>query len=123
MWFNSSGRVCKPRHNVRVRRLDRLRRLRKEARTKKTEVGVKTDMRMKNLKLYVHNQIIIEENERLRKKALLLHLENQTLLAQLRKKFSATCLPRISSQNHENTTFNIYIYIEKERGRIRGLVG
>ncbi|KAE8734454.1 dihydrodipicolinate synthase 2 [Hibiscus syriacus] len=88
MWVISSGRVCKPRHNVRVRRLDRLRRLRKGAGTKKTVVGVKTDMQMKNLKLYVENQIIIEENERLRKKAFLLHLENQTLLAQLRNKFS-----------------------------------
>ncbi|KAK8587925.1 hypothetical protein V6N13_086885 [Hibiscus sabdariffa] len=81
MWFNSSGRVSKQRHNVRVRRLDRLRRLRKGA-------GIKTDIQMKNLKLYVENQIIIEANERLRAKALLLHQENQTLLAQLQNKFS-----------------------------------
>ncbi|KAL4353328.1 hypothetical protein GQ457_06G032580 [Hibiscus cannabinus] len=81
MWFNSSGRVSKQRHNVRVRRLDRLRRLRK---------GAGTEIQMKNLKLYVENQIIIEANERLRAKALLLHQENQTLLAQLQNKFSDT---------------------------------
>ncbi|GMI66912.1 hypothetical protein HRI_000360500 [Hibiscus trionum] len=90
MWVNSSGRVSKRRHGVRVRRLDRLRRLRKGAGTKKMAVGIKTDMKMKNLKLYVENQIIGEENERLRNKALLLHRENQTLLAQLQKKFSHT---------------------------------
>ncbi|KAK8711212.1 hypothetical protein V6N13_146502 [Hibiscus sabdariffa] len=81
MWLNSSGRASKQRHNVRVRRLDRLRRLRK---------GAGTDIQMKNLKLYVENQIIIEANERLRAKALLLHQENQTLLAQLQNKFSNT---------------------------------
>ncbi|KAE8697538.1 Dihydrodipicolinate synthase isoform 1 [Hibiscus syriacus] len=90
MWVNSSERVCKPRHNVRVRRLDRLRRLRKGEGTKKTVVSIKTDMQTKNLKLYVENQIIIEENERLRKKAFFLHQENQTLLAQLQKKLSNT---------------------------------
>ncbi|KAK6239958.1 hypothetical protein QUC31_005427 [Theobroma cacao] len=76
------------RHNVLVRRLNRWRRLRKGAGTKKVVVGVQTDMQMKNLKLYMQNQIIIEENERLRKKAILLHQENQTLLAQLQKKLS-----------------------------------
>ncbi|XWS77178.1 hypothetical protein CRYUN_Cryun01aG0239200 [Craigia yunnanensis] len=81
------------RHNIRVRRLNRWRRLRKEAGTKKMVVGIKTDMQMKNLKLYMENQSIIEENEKLRKKALLLHQENQTLLAQLQKKFS-------NPQNH-----------------------
>lgn len=62
--------------------------MRKGAGTKKVVVGVQTDMQMKNLKLYMQNQIIIEENERLRKKAILLHQENQTLLAQLQKKLS-----------------------------------
>ncbi|KAK8693450.1 hypothetical protein V6N13_071034 [Hibiscus sabdariffa] len=90
MWVHSSGRVSKRRHHVRVRRLDRLRRLRKGAGTEKNKmaVGVKTYMQMKNLELYVKNQIIVEENERLRKKALLLHQENQTLLAQLQNNFS-----------------------------------
>ena len=58
-------------------------------------VGIKTDMKMKNLKLYMENQSIIKENEKLRKKALLLQQENQTLLVQLQlqKKFS-------NPQNH-----------------------
>ena len=45
--------------------------------------GVKVEMEIKNLKLYMENQSIIEENERLRKKAFLLHKENQVLLSQL----------------------------------------
>ncbi|XVF79915.1 hypothetical protein PTKIN_Ptkin15bG0028800 [Pterospermum kingtungense] len=82
-------------HNIRVRRLNRWRRLRKGyAGTKKIMVvGIKTDMQMKNLKLYMENQSIIQENERLRKKALVLHQENQTLFAQLQNKFS-------NPQNH-----------------------
>ncbi|KAK8565888.1 hypothetical protein V6N13_020963 [Hibiscus sabdariffa] len=85
MWVHSSGRVSKRRHDVGVRRLDKLRRLREGAGTEKNKmaVGVKTCMQMKNLKLY-----IVEENERLRKKALFLHQENQTLLALLQKKVS-----------------------------------
>ncbi|XP_022769691.1 protein LITTLE ZIPPER 1-like isoform X2 [Durio zibethinus] len=82
------------RHNIRVRRLNRWRRSRKGAGTKMMIVCInKTDMQMKNLKLYMENQSIIEENEKLRKKALLLHQENQTLLAQLQKKLS-------NPQNH-----------------------
>ncbi|KAI3498362.1 hypothetical protein L2E82_14535 [Cichorium intybus] len=46
-------------------------------------VMLKRKMAMKNLKLYIQNQCIIEENERLRRKALLLHQENQVLLCQL----------------------------------------
>ncbi|XWS32302.1 hypothetical protein CRYUN_Cryun23aG0148200 [Craigia yunnanensis] len=81
------------RHNIRVRRLNRWIRLRKGAGSKKKVVGIKTDMQMKNLKLYMENQNIIKENEKLRKKALLLQQENQTLLVQLQKKFS-------NPQNH-----------------------
>ncbi|XP_039005485.1 protein LITTLE ZIPPER 1-like [Hibiscus syriacus] len=92
MWVNSSGRLSKQRHIVRVPRLDRLRRLRKGAAagTKKMVVGVETYIQMKNLKLYMENQFIMEANERLREKALLLHQENQTLLAQLQNKSSDT---------------------------------
>ncbi|MBA0805138.1 hypothetical protein Gohar_004679, partial [Gossypium harknessii] len=39
------------------------------------------EMEMKNLKLFMENQSIIKENEKLRNKALLLHQENLTLLA------------------------------------------
>lgn len=68
-------RSCKRYNNFRVRRLNRLRR----------GVGVEK-MEIKNLKLYVENQSIREENERLRRKALLLQHENQTLMAQLQGK-------------------------------------
>nr|KAJ0209467.1 hypothetical protein LSAT_V11C400172100 [Lactuca sativa] len=46
-------------------------------------VMLKRKMAMKNLKLYMQNQCIIEENEKLRRKALLLHQENQVLFYQL----------------------------------------
>ncbi|GLT39512.1 hypothetical protein SLA2020_136980 [Shorea laevis] len=74
------------RHNVRVRRLNRWR-TRRGAGAEKTMLkdGMEK-MEIKNLKLYVKNQSIREENERLRRKALLLHQENQTLLAQLQEK-------------------------------------
>ncbi|KAG1359167.1 putative protein LITTLE ZIPPER 1 [Cocos nucifera] len=41
-------------------------------------------MELVNLKLYLENRCIMEENERLRKKALLLRQENQALLSHLR---------------------------------------
>ncbi|WOG88527.1 hypothetical protein DCAR_0207762 [Daucus carota subsp. sativus] len=40
-------------------------------------------MELKNLELYIENKCIIEANERLRKKAALLHLENLALRSQL----------------------------------------
>jgi hypothetical protein len=43
-------------------------------------------MEMINLKLYVENQNIIRENEKLKKKALLLHQENKTLFSLLQTK-------------------------------------
>ncbi|KAL0547891.1 hypothetical protein IC582_012323 [Cucumis melo] len=58
--------------------------------------GVKVEMEIKNLKLYMENQSIIEENERLRKKAFLLHKENQVLLSQLQN-FSDYKPPQSSS--------------------------
>ncbi|KAJ9173489.1 hypothetical protein P3X46_016612 [Hevea brasiliensis] len=45
------------------------------------------DMELKNLKLYLENQSIVEENEKLRKKANLLHQENLALMSEFRKKF------------------------------------
>lgn len=44
-------------------------------------------MEIKNLKLYMENKSIIEENNKLRRKALLLVQENQALLSQLQQKF------------------------------------
>ncbi|XP_023527865.1 protein LITTLE ZIPPER 1-like isoform X2 [Cucurbita pepo subsp. pepo] len=68
------------RRPIRVYRLLRRMRFKKE---EANTAGVKVEMEIKNLKLYMENQSIIEENERLRKKAFLLHKENQVLLSQL----------------------------------------
>ncbi|KAJ0444269.1 putative protein LITTLE ZIPPER [Helianthus annuus] len=46
-------------------------------------VMLRRKMAMKNLKLYMQNQCIIEENEKLRRKAFVLHQENQVLFSQL----------------------------------------
>lgn len=54
---------------------------------KRCEEKVEKDMEVKNLKLYLQNQSIIEENEKLRKKACLLHQENLALMYELQKKF------------------------------------
>ncbi|GLT51904.1 hypothetical protein SLA2020_252780 [Shorea laevis] len=81
-------RCSSKRHNVRVRYLNRWRRSRRGAAVA-SKMMVKdgvAKMEIKNLKLYMENQSIIEENERLRRKALLLHQENQSLLVQLQKK-------------------------------------
>lgn len=54
------------------------------------EEKVGTDMILKNLKLYIENISILEENEKLRKKASLLHQENLELMSEIQKKFSQT---------------------------------
>ncbi|GAB2274076.1 hypothetical protein Dimus_008846 [Dionaea muscipula] len=51
--------------------------------------GKSKDMEMKNLKLYLQNRSIQEENEKLRKKALVLRRENEALMSQFQKKFSS----------------------------------
>ncbi|KAI4370038.1 hypothetical protein MLD38_018425 [Melastoma candidum] len=45
------------------------------------------DIELKNLKLYLENQTMIEDNEKLRKKADLLHQENLALLSEIQKRF------------------------------------
>ncbi|GMY09385.1 protein little zipper 2 [Fagus crenata] len=96
MFINSSSILCNPltssfrhprlskRHKLRVVRLNRRRRLLKEEKMR----VVKAEMEIKNMKLYMANRSIIEENEKLRQKALLLHQENQALLFQLQNKQS-----------------------------------
>ncbi|KAJ0111394.1 hypothetical protein Patl1_00287 [Pistacia atlantica] len=79
------GRPSK-RCNLRLRRLNRRRRSSKEAK-RKEKIGVKAETELMNLKLYRENQSIIEQNEKLRRKALLLRQENQSLLSQLQTKF------------------------------------
>ncbi|CAK9318999.1 unnamed protein product [Citrullus colocynthis] len=81
--------ACRHRRRpIRVYRLLRRMRFAKEE--------VEKEMEIKNLKLYMENQSIIEENERLRKKAFLLHKENQVLLSQLQN-FSNHKPPQSSS--------------------------
>ncbi|KAF4386567.1 hypothetical protein CsatB_011640 [Cannabis sativa] len=79
----SSFRLRRPsskRYNLRVHGLNRRRK------------SSKVDMEVKNLRLYIENKTIMEENQRLRKKALLLHQENQALLSQLQNKLSSSQL-------------------------------
>ncbi|XP_054779610.1 protein LITTLE ZIPPER 2-like [Prosopis cineraria] len=66
-------------------RLGLLKRKLNEAKQRKLQ---REEFELKNLKLYMENQTIIEENEKLRKKAMLLHKENQALFSQLQKKLS-----------------------------------
>ncbi|XP_022159679.1 protein LITTLE ZIPPER 2-like isoform X1 [Momordica charantia] len=52
-----------------------------------TEEKVGKDIELKNLQLYLENQTIIEENEKLRERANILHQENLALMTELQKKF------------------------------------
>ncbi|XP_010469134.1 PREDICTED: protein LITTLE ZIPPER 2-like [Camelina sativa] len=67
-------RKSKKQIHIRVLNLTRRRRLLREA---------NKEMEMRNLKLLVENQSIIQKNEALKKKALLLHQENNALFALL----------------------------------------
>ncbi|KAL1368995.1 hypothetical protein HN51_023132 [Arachis hypogaea] len=60
----------------------------KEARERRKMAVVKTQIKMRNLKLYKENQSLLNENERLRNQAMLLYKENQDLLSKLQKKLS-----------------------------------
>ncbi|KAI5598517.1 hypothetical protein POPTR_002G149600v4 [Populus trichocarpa] len=86
-------------HSLRYHRLNRKRRLTKQTKEKKMAVLVKKEMEIKNLKLYMENKSIIEENEKLRKKALLLHQENQALSYLLQKKSSNTLHDHLAPNN------------------------
>ncbi|XP_060178461.1 protein LITTLE ZIPPER 1-like [Lycium barbarum] len=77
-----SGQKQKPkRSRVQVHRL---------AWRKKNEEKAEAEknMELRNLKLYMENMSILEENEKLRKKANLLHQENLALMSEFQKKFS-----------------------------------
>ncbi|KAG5223146.1 hypothetical protein OIU76_007691 [Salix suchowensis] len=76
------------RNGLRHHRLSRKRRLSKQTKEKTMAVLVNKEMEIKNLKLYMENKSIVEENEKLKKKAILLHQENQALFYQLQKKSS-----------------------------------
>ncbi|MCL7022375.1 hypothetical protein MKW94_015234 [Papaver nudicaule] len=68
----------------RVRRTLSTRRRRLEIREMRIDEG--RDIELKNLKLYLENKSIIEENQKLKEKALLLHQENKFLMSQLYQK-------------------------------------
>ncbi|XWS49834.1 hypothetical protein CRYUN_Cryun12cG0037000 [Craigia yunnanensis] len=74
---NSKRRHRSKQSKVQIHRLSR----------KRCEENVEKDMELMNLKLYLENQSIIEENEKLRKKANLLHQENLALMSEFQKKF------------------------------------
>ncbi|KAK4365270.1 hypothetical protein RND71_016628 [Anisodus tanguticus] len=59
------------------------------ARKKRSEgkEATKKDIEMRNLELYMENMSILEENEKLRKKASLLYQENIALMSEFQKKF------------------------------------
>ncbi|KAG7599334.1 hypothetical protein ISN44_As06g035190 [Arabidopsis suecica] len=69
-------RKSKTQTHLRILNLTRRRRLLKEQK----------EMEMRHLKLFVENQSIMRENEALKKKALLLHQENNALFALLHPK-------------------------------------
>ncbi|KAL8245130.1 hypothetical protein R6Q59_011388 [Mikania micrantha] len=56
----------------------------------KTELcrGLKLKMERLNSKLYMENCLIMQENEKLRKKAQVLNQENQALLSQLKQRLT-----------------------------------
>ncbi|XP_056865266.1 protein LITTLE ZIPPER 1-like [Raphanus sativus] len=62
--------------HVRIPRLSRRRKMWKEEK----------EMEMKNIRLCMENQYMIQENEKLRKKALLLRQENKALFSLLQTK-------------------------------------
>uniref|UniRef100_A0A0E0KQ94 Protein LITTLE ZIPPER 4 n=1 Tax=Oryza punctata TaxID=4537 RepID=A0A0E0KQ94_ORYPU len=52
-----------------------------------------------NAKLYLQNCYIMKENERLRKKALLLNQENQALLTELKQRLAKTAAATKANSN------------------------
>lgn len=76
-------------------------------RVMRSEENTGKEMVMKNLKLYIENMSILEENERLRKKANLLHQENLELMSEIQNKLSLS--DRVS------TTLNLLLLTEAKR--------
>uniref|UniRef100_A0A0A0KKF8 Uncharacterized protein n=1 Tax=Cucumis sativus TaxID=3659 RepID=A0A0A0KKF8_CUCSA len=74
---SSKNRRSSKRSNFQVLRLTR----------RRCEEKLGKDIELKNLQLYLENQTIIEENEKLREKANILHQENLALLTEFQKKF------------------------------------
>ena len=55
-----------------------------------------------NAKLYLQNCFIMKENERLRKKALLLNQENQALLTELKQRIAKTAAAAANNNGNSN---------------------
>ncbi|KAK3036344.1 hypothetical protein RJ639_031751 [Escallonia herrerae] len=70
-------------------------------------------MEIKNLELYLENRRIIEENEKLRHKALLLHQENDALLSQLLQQRSSSHPP--NSARDKNPLENWFMDYDIQR--------
>ncbi|KAH7834836.1 hypothetical protein Vadar_020157 [Vaccinium darrowii] len=84
--FSCTRKQRGKRSNVQIHRLNRRKR-----KCEVEKVG-KDAMELKNLKLYKENISIMEENDKLRKKAILLHQENLALMSELiQKKFPHFC--------------------------------
>lgn len=64
--------------------------LSKEAKEKGRAGKLKRELEVKNMKLYLMNKIIIEENEKLRRRAMILLQERKTLQSQ----FQNPCNPQ-----------------------------
>ncbi|CAK9135949.1 unnamed protein product [Ilex paraguariensis] len=88
-WISSRSGVCYMRRQRSKRcRVQVQRFIRSSRRRRFEEEGVGEDMELKNLKLYMENISILEENEKLRKKATILYQENLALMSEVQKKFS-----------------------------------
>lgn len=78
---------------------------------KKCEEKDEKDIELKNLKLYLENQSIVEENEKLRKKAGLLHQENLALMYEFQNKFPDSLLHKHWEKKKD--IFSVFKYRRK----------
>ncbi|KAK1377061.1 hypothetical protein POM88_033254 [Heracleum sosnowskyi] len=88
--------------NFRAHCIHRRKRTSKQAKEKARRLWIlKRKMLLKNLKLYTENKSIIIENEKLRKKAAFLHIENMALhsLLQINSPTQLALLPNEVEQN------------------------
>ncbi|CAA3005644.1 Hypothetical predicted protein [Olea europaea subsp. europaea] len=94
-----------PSHNLQVSSQKRPKwsrvRIHNLPRRKQRKETMDKDMKLKNLKLYMENISIIEENEKLRKKATLLHQENLALISEFQNRFSKH--DRLNKDESKNT--------------------
>lgn len=75
-----------------------------------SEDKMRTEIEVQNLKLYMENISIFEENEKLRKKASLLHQENLYLMSEFQKRLtfkSDGISTTLSQLLHDDTINNI----------------